>query len=103
MSKIINIGRFKSDQDLSFNQWKFQFEASLSVQYDLKTHILCWAESSTFTFISQTAPNQKDRVCEDLVKLIDEKFIGGYYRDYKSYINWYLKTIRSKWIEAYHN
>lgn len=62
-----------------------QLKALLSAQDDLKIEISCWTESSNFTFFSQSVTNQKDRACQDLVELIDEKFIGGDYR-------WKLET-----------
>ena len=79
MSKIKKMRRFKADQELSFTQWTLQLKALLSAEDDLKIQILCWTESSNFTFFSQSVTNQKDRAYQDLVELIDEKLIGGDY------------------------
>ena len=80
MPKIPNIKRFKGDHEISFTQWKLQFEAQLSalgIEDDLKIQmLLCCTESSAFTFISQTVANQEDIAYEDLVQLINDRFSG---------------------------
>ena len=86
MPKIPTVVKFKGDNDTGFNLWTLQFEVQLNA-LEIKNEnnkwrdsLLCCAEGSAFSFVSQEIGATSTITYDELQKRMKERFCGDDYK-----------------------